>query len=58
MTQIQVGKLAQFNVIGPPAGNISVTKLAMFALLVPGDDGSVVAASRQAHVYAQKIVRD
>lgn len=57
MSQIEVGKLTQFNVIGPPAGNISVAKLVMYALLVPGDDGSGEATTRQAHVYAQKITR-
>lgn len=56
MSQIEVTKLTQFNVIGPPAGNISVPKLVMYALLTPGDDGSE-PASRQAHVYSQKIVR-
>lgn len=56
MSQIEVGKLTQFNAIGAPAGHIAVSKLAMFALLVPGDDGSE-PASRQAHVYAQKITR-
>lgn len=57
MSQIEVAKLAQFNVIGPPADNIAVSKLAMFVLLTPGDDGSVEPAQRQAHVYAQKIAR-
>jgi hypothetical protein len=56
MSQIEVGKLTQFNVIGPPAGSISVTKLVMYALLVPGDGGGE-APNRQAHVYSQKIRR-
>ncbi len=57
MSQIEVGKLTQFNIIGPPADNIAVSKLVMFALLVPGDDGSSEAPARQAHVYSQKIRR-
>ena len=57
MSQIEVTKLAQFNVIGAPADNIAVSKLAMFVLLVPGDGGGETP-SRQAHVYAQKLRRD
>jgi hypothetical protein len=57
MSQIEVTKLTQFNVIGPPAGNISVPKLTMYVLLTPGDGGGE-APARQAHVYSQKIRRD
>jgi hypothetical protein len=56
MSQIEVTKLTQFNVIGPPADNIAVSKLTMFLLLTPGDGGE--ASPRQAHVYSQKIRRD
>jgi hypothetical protein len=57
MSQIEVTKLTQFNVIGPPADHIAVPKLTMYVLLTPGDGGGE-APARQAHVYSQKIRRD
>ncbi len=56
MSQIEVGKLTQFNLIGPPSGNIAASKLTMHVLLIPGDGGDD-GSTRQAHVYAQKIAR-
>ncbi len=56
MSQIEITKITQFNVIGPPADNIAVSKLTMFVLLQPGDGGDD-GATRQAHVYSQKIRR-
>jgi hypothetical protein len=57
MSQIEVTKVTQFNVVGPPADNISVSKVVMYLLLQPGDSGSDIP-QRQAHVYSQKIRRD
>lgn len=59
MSQIEVSKLTQFVTVGPDSDEIAVSKLAMFVLLVPGDPtGGEEAASRQVHVYSQKIRRD
>lgn len=58
MSQIEVAKLTQFNVLGPPTDNITVSKLTMFVLLIPGEGSSSDSGGRQAHVYAQKIGRD
>lgn len=55
--QVEVTKLTEFVVFGPPADHIAVSKLVMFAVLVPGDDGSDETPMRQVHVYSQKIRR-
>jgi hypothetical protein len=57
MSQIEVTKLTQYHVIGPPADNIAVPKVVMYLLLQPGDGGTDVP-QRQVHVYSQKIRRD
>lgn len=58
MSQIEVSKLAQFSVIGPPAGNVTVSKTVMHALLIPGESESGDGTpTRQGYVYAQKIAR-
>lgn len=56
MSQIEVPKVVQYVLTGAPADNIAVAKVAMYVWMMPGDDGSE-PASRQAHVYAQKITR-
>ena len=58
MSQIEVTKISEYVAFGPPADSISVPKLSMYILLVPGDDGSVETSNRQGHVYAQKLARD
>lgn len=56
MSQIQIPKLNSYTALGPEADSVAITKLNMYVLLVPGDDGGEVQV-RQAHVYAQKIRR-
>lgn len=55
MSQIEVTKLTQYVAVGPAEGNVSVSNLVMYAVLVPGSDGATV--SGKAAVYAQKIER-
>lgn len=57
MSRIESSKITEFVTLGPPADSIAVPKMTMFLILVPGDDGSVEVAARQAHVYTQKIRR-
>lgn len=58
MSRAEVSKLTEYVALGPPADTAVVSKLVMFLVLVPGDDGTGPApASRQVHVYAQKIRR-
>lgn len=57
--QIEVTKLTQYVAEGPPADNIAVTKLVMFAVLVPGEDGSggEDTSTRQGFCYGQRVRR-
>jgi hypothetical protein len=57
VSQIEVAKVVQHTLIGPPDDNISVAKVVMYVWAEPGDSGSDLPA-RQAHVYSQKIRRD
>lgn len=54
--QLEVAKANQYVAIGPPADSISVSKLTMYVLLIPGD-GIETPPPRQAHVYSQKVRR-
>lgn len=54
--RIEVSKLTEHVVLGPPSDVIAVSKLVMHVILYPGTD-SGVEPSRQAHVYSQKIRR-
>lgn len=56
MTQIQGTKLNQSVAIGP-SGMVSVPKLVMSVLLIPGTDSGDDGQVRQAHVYSQIIRR-
>ena len=58
MSQIEVTKTTQMGVIGPNDGHASASKVTMYVLLTPGDGGDDdLSATRQAHVYAQKVIR-
>ena len=39
MSQVEVPKLVESVLVGPPAGEAGVAKLVMYVLLVPGSDG-------------------
>ena len=56
MSQIEVTKLTQTGLVGPTDGHASASKVTMYVLLTPGDGGDD-EVSRQAHVYAQKVIR-
>jgi hypothetical protein len=53
--QIEIPKLVEYIAIGPKSDEISVTKLVMYVLAIPGegDDGS----NKQGHVHAQIFKR-
>ena len=53
--QVEVTKLNQSAVIGPTADSISVPKLMMYVLLVPGEGDDT--SNRQGHVHTQIITR-
>lgn len=53
MSQIEVGKLTGWAAIGP-SGEVSVGKLVMYALLVPGESGPDTS-NKQGHVYVQIV---
>ena len=55
MSRIQVSKLNEFVVLGSPADTVTVSKLNVYFILEPGDDGSVVAAAKQGFCYGQRI---
>lgn len=55
MSQIEVTKLTQEQLIAAPAGHITVPKVTMFLLLQPGDGGG--PDERQVHVFSRKIAR-
>jgi hypothetical protein len=54
--QVEVLKLTQEAAIGPGADKVAVSKLVMFAILVPGDSGPDTT-NRQGHVYSRQIRR-
>lgn len=56
--QIEVSKVNSFVALGPPANNIAVSKVVMFVVLVPGEDGSAETPSRQGFCYGQRLERD
>lgn len=53
--QAEVPKLTAHPVIGPPADNIAVSKLVVFAVLVPSDGEDT--SNKQGHVHTHFIVR-
>lgn len=55
MAQAELTKLNEYAHIGQSAGSAAVSKLVMYARLVPGDGGDSVPV-RQGHVHTQ-IVR-
>lgn len=55
--QVEVTKLIQFGAFGAPADSIAVTKLVMFAVLVPGDSVVDDTAERQGFCYGQEVSR-
>lgn len=55
--RIDVSKLTEFVALGAPANTVAVSKLVMFVILEPGDDGGAVSGARVSHVYAQKLRR-
>jgi hypothetical protein len=57
--QIEVSKVTSFAAVGPPAGHISASKVVMFVVLEPGDDGSGGAdiSTRQGFCYGQRVGR-
>jgi hypothetical protein len=55
--QIEVTKTTMPVLIGPQANTLSVSKLAMFVLLVPSDSGTD-SSNKQGHVHTQIIRRD
>lgn len=57
MSQVEVPKLNSYVALAPEADAATVTKLNIYVLAVPGDDGGDGGTSRQAHVFAQKIRR-
>ena len=58
MSQIQVPKLNSYTAIGPDDTSVTITKLNMYVLAVPGDDtGEAETVNRQAYGYVQRIRR-
>lgn len=56
MSQIETTKLVQYVALGAPEDNISVSKLVMYAVLVPGEGGTD-DTPRQGHVHTQILRR-
>ena len=55
MSRVEISKLNEFIALGPPAGTVAVSKLNIYIILEPGDDGSVVPAAKQGFCYGQRI---
>jgi hypothetical protein len=56
MSQIEVVKLNQYVETAPPDDEVAVSKLVMYALLMPGGDDTVPTG--QGHCYSQIIRRN
>lgn len=56
MSQIQVPRLSGYIALGPDNASAVVTRMSIYVLLVPGDDGGEVPA-RQGFCYGQRVRR-
>jgi hypothetical protein len=55
VSQIEVGKSVAYAALGSPAGNITVSKVVAYILLIPGEGED--DSNRQGHVHTQIIKR-
>ena len=53
--QVEVAKLVSYVTTGAPVDNVSVSKLVMYVLAVPGDGDDT--SNRQGHVHTRIIRR-
>lgn len=55
--RLEVSKINEFVVLGPPADSLVVSKITMFVLLMPGTEGPAEPHGRQGHFYVQRVRR-